>query len=265
MHEKSLFEVEDVCFSYGREPVLEHLSFTIDPGLFYVIVGPNGCGKTTLVDLLTGRKRPASGTIRFRGRRVDSYRKRALARMVALVPQDFQVYFDFTVQEVVMMGRHPFIKRFEAPSGEDLRIVGEVMRETGVYGFRDKLITELSGGEKQRVVFARALAQRTPVLILDEATSNMDIRFTLDLLDLVSKRVRAENHTVVAVMHDLILASLYSDRIIFMKGGRVFAEGDTDEVLSEKNIGEVFNVEARVTVDAATCSRHVIFKRRGTL
>lgn len=262
MAENAVFDVQGLCFSYGEDPVLENLSLRIEPGLFHTVVGPNGCGKTTLVDLLMGRKKPAAGAVRFRERGIRTYGKRTLARSVALVPQDFQVYFDFTVREVVSMGRHPFVGRFGKPSRDDGRIVEEVMRETGVIRFSDRFVTELSGGEKQRVVFARALAQDSEVLILDEATSNMDIRYTLELLDLVLKRVREKGHTVLAVMHDLALASLFSDRIVFMKEGKVFTQGDTKQVLGAGNIRDVFGVEADIHEEPADGSRHVIFKRR---
>ena len=262
MHKRTLFEVKDVYFSYGRGSVLDGVNLKIDAGNFYTILGPNGCGKTTLIDILTGSKFPASGTIRYLGRNISKYKKRDLAREIALVPQDFHIYFEFTVEEIVMMGRHPYIPRFNAPSALDFQILEHIMEQTGLGKFRDRYITDLSGGEKQRVVFVRALAQKTPVLILDEATSNMDIQYTLDLLDIVSERVRQENGTVIAVMHDLGLASFDSDKLIFMKKGQIFSEGNTDEVLTEENIKEVFNVDAKVYFDTYSNSRQLIFKGR---
>jgi iron complex transport system ATP-binding protein len=262
MHKGTLFEAKDVYFSYGRGPVLDGVTLKIDAGNFYTIVGPNGCGKTTLIDILTGSKSPVSGTIRYLGRNISKYNKRELAREVALVPQDFHIYFEFTVEEIVMMGRHPYISRFSTPSALDFQILEHIMEQTGIDKFRERYITDLSGGEKQRVIFVRALAQKTPVLILDEATSNMDIQYTLDLLDIVSERVRQENCTVIAVMQDLGLASLYSDKLIFMKSGRIFTEGDTDEVLTEENIKEVFNVDSKIYFDTYSNSRQLIFKGR---
>lgn len=262
MYKGVLFEANDVCFSYGRGLVLDGVNLKIEAGNFYAIVGPNGCGKTTLIDILTGGRLPVSGTVRYLGSDIREYKKRDFARQIALVPQDFYMHFEFTVEEVVMMGRHPHIPRFSVPSAPDFQIMEQIMERTGVGGLRDRYVTDLSSGERQRVVFARALAQMTPVLILDEATSSMDIQYTLDLLDIVSEGVRQENRTAVAVIHDLGLASLYSDRLIFMKKGRIFSEGDTDEVLTEENVKDVFNVDSKIYFDTYSNSRQLVFKGR---
>jgi len=261
MNREMLFEIRNIDFSYGKNKVVNNLSLTIEPGKFYGIVGPNGCGKTTFLDLVVRNREPQSGTIRYRGRDIRAYSGRKLARDISLVPQDFYIKFPFTVREVVLMGRHPYISRFASPSAEDLKIADDAMRKAGVDEFRDKYITELSGGEKQRVVFARALAQDTSVLILDEGTSNMDIRHTLNILDIVADGVKLKKRTVIAVMHNLHLAAAYCDNLIFMRSGRIASEGSVDEVLNEQNIKDVFEVDSRVYFDRYSNSRQVIFKR----
>ena len=161
-----------------------------------------------------------------------------------------------------MMGRHPYLSRFGAPSGEDLDKVEEVLRLTGLAEMSEKPVTELSGGEKQRVVLARALAQDTPVLILDEPTANLDVQHALEILSLISRRVKGGNRTAVSVMHDLNLTAAFSDRIVFLKNGRVHAAGPGDRVLTADNVREVFGVDAKIAYDDFSGSNTVVFRSR---
>ncbi len=247
MH-RVIFDIDSVCFSYKRQKVLDGICLDIEAGTFYSMLGPNGCGKTTFLDVMMGNRSPESGKIRYLGRDIGRYDRKELAREVSLVPQDFYIHLPFTIWEVVLMGRHPYIPRFGTPSEEDIQIAERVMRDTGLYDLRNKYITELSGGERQRVVFARALVQDTPVLILDEATSNMDIQYTLAFLGYVSRAVKT-GKTVISTFHDINLAATYSDKMVFMKAGRVISVGDTQDVLTEENIRQTFGVESRVYFD----------------
>ena len=255
-----LFEIRQISFSYGQNMVLRNLSLDLVSGKFYAIVGPNGCGKTTLLDLMAGILTPDSGTIKCDGRPLPAYPKRELAKKIALVPQDFYINFPFTVREVVLMGRHPYIPRFGSPDVEDLEIVANVMRLMDIDQLGDKFVTELSGGEKQRVVFARAFAQDTPVLIVDEGTSNMDIRHTLKSLSLARDAAREQGKTMIAAMHDLNLAAAFCDCMVFMESGRIVAQGHLEEVFNEDNIRAVFDVEARVYFDQFCGSKQVVYK-----
>lgn len=160
-----------------------------------------------------------------------------------------------------MMGRYPHIPRFAAPSSDDLNILQNVMQLTEINEFADRYITELSGGERQRVVFARALAQDTPVLILDETTSNLDINFSISLFNIAEQRVKQNGETVIAVMQDINLAAGYCDCLVFMSGGRIAAHGATDSVLNPETLRSVFNVEAKVYQDPYSGSLQVVFKK----
>ncbi len=255
-----LFELEAVSFRYAEKTVIEDISLALFPGKFYGIVGPNGSGKTTLVDMLTGLRRPWQGSIRYQGRDIAAYSHKALSREIALVPQNFYINFPFTVREVVMMGRYPHIDRFAKPDAEDIRIVDAVMEQTATREFADRFITELSGGERQRVIFARALAQDTPVIILDEATSNLDINYGLNLLKICTRRVRQEGKTVISVMQDINLAAAYCDDLVVMSGGRVMVQGATQQVLNPDAIRNVFNVESKVYWDSYAAALQVVFK-----
>lgn len=260
---ETLFTLERVSAAYGRQVVLHELELELEAGLCHGLLGPNGSGKSTLLDLLTGNRRPLSGRVCLRGRELGSYPKRELAREIALVPQEFLVDFEFTVLEIVMMGRHPHIPRFAAPGPADLELVEAVMAEMGVSELRERSLCELSGGEKQRVVAARALVQETPVLILDEATANLDIRHTIDIMRVVQGRVRERGHTVIAAIHDLNLAAAYCDRVILLDRGRVAAYGPAAEVITAANLARVYGVEAEIGCNAFSQARQIAFNYGG--
>jgi len=255
------FELNHICFNYADRKVIDDISIALVPGKFYGIIGPNGSGKTTMVDLLSRHRLPAQGRISYGGRALSSFSKKELSREIALVPQNFYINFPFTVKEIVMMGRYPHIPRFAAPSSDDLNILQNVMQLTEINEFADRYITELSGGERQRVVFARALAQDTPVLILDEATSNLDINFSISLFNIAEQRVKTNENTVVAVMQDINLAAGYCDYLIFMSGGKIAAHGTTQTVLNPETLRTVFNIEAKVYHESYSQSLQVVFKK----
>lgn len=255
------FEIEKLLFFYEERRVIDDLTIDIEAGKFYGIIGPNGCGKTTLIDLITKHKKPVSGNISYKGKDLSLYSKKELSMEIALVPQNFYINFPFTVEEIVMMGRYPYIPRFSAPSPEDYKIVYDIMKKTGIYKFKDRFITELSSGERQRIVFARALVQDTPVLILDEATSNLDVNYSLTLLNIAAQRVNEKKRTVIAVLQDINLAAIYCDYLLFIKQGSIAAHGNTDEILNRDTLQSVFNVDAKVYFEPYSDSMQVVFKK----
>ena len=255
------FEFNNISFNYDERKVIDDISLCLAPGKFYGIIGPNGSGKTTLLDLLSRHRQPDSGEILYRDRALSSFSKKELSREIALVPQNFYINFPFTVKEVVMMGRYPHIARFAAPSDQDWDTLQNVMQETQTSQFAERYITELSGGERQRVIFARALAQDTPVLILDEATSNLDINFSINVLNIAAQRVKKNRHTVVAVLQDINLAAGYCDYLIFMSGGKIAAHGDTGAVLTPEILRTVFNIEAKVYHEPFSGALQMVFKK----
>ncbi len=255
------FNLQDVGFAFNGKKVVDGVSLALAPGKFHGVVGPNGCGKTTMVDLVCRFRAPQQGRILYGGKPLGAYSKRQLAREIALVPQNYYINFPFRVREVVMMGRHPYIPRFGRPSARDEHIVAEVMEAADIAGMSGRLVTELSGGERQRVVFARALAQDTPVLILDEATSNLDIGHAMRLLGLAARKVRQGSGTVVAVFQDINQAAAYCDQLIFMSRGRIAAHGDTRQVLTPDTVRAVFEVDARVYQDDYSNALHVVYKK----
>ena len=257
-----LLQVEHLHFAYKERSVLSDVSLSFAPGRIYGVLGPNGCGKSTLVDLLIRRRIPQSGRILFKGRELAAYRRNELARQIALVPQNFYINFPYTALEVVIMGRYPYIPRFATPSSDDWDLVERVMAQTDTLQFKDRLITQLSGGERQRVIFARALAQQTPILILDEATSNMDIRHTLQLLELAAAAPDRPRRCVIAVMQDVNLAALFCDELVLMKPQTVYAQGPVAELLNSEALRDVFGVASDVFHPPASGGLQVAFYRR---
>lgn len=256
-----LFGITDLVFRYGDKAVLAGLRLTLSAGRFYGLLGPNGCGKTTLLDLLLGLRRPDGGRIVFRGQDLAAYRRSDLARAMALVPQNFYINFPFTVRQVVMMGRYPYLPRFAPPGPEDHRRVDAVMAAADIAVLADQPVTALSGGERQRVIIARALVQDTAVMMLDEATSNLDVRHALHLLDLVRGRVDREQRTVIAVFQDINKAAMYCDDLIFMRDGQVAVEGETTAVLTPATLRTIYGVEAQVAFRAECRAPQVTYRR----
>lgn len=252
--------IRDLSFSYDTRDVLHGISLDFEPGRFYAVLGPNGCGKTTLLDLLIGHLKPDRGEISIQDKPLTAWSRRDIARRIALVSQNYNINFPFTVREVVMMGRHPWISRFAQPAQRDMDRVDAVMARTGINAFRDRRITALSGGERQRCVFARAICQDTPVLLLDEAFSNMDITHSLRLLNLVKAEVKQHHRTVISVFHDINTASVWADHLVFMKAGRVAASGPTESVMDAAVIKEVFQVENRVEFNSYARARQATFR-----
>ncbi|MCP4024043.1 MAG: ABC transporter ATP-binding protein [Desulfobacteraceae bacterium] len=251
--------INNLSFSYDADSILRQLNCSFESGNFYAILGPNGSGKTTLLDLIAGFLKPCQGDIFFDKQKIDLLTKKQTAKKIGLVSQNYYINFPFTVQEVVMMGRHPHIPRFSHPSADDINLSESVMEKTGILHLAHRRVTELSGGEKQRCIFARALCQDTPVLLLDEAFSNMDISHTLQMLRLVRQKVIEKNLLVLSVFHDLNLASAWCDALVFLKKGQIKAFGKTSEVMTDTNIKTVFAVEAKVEFNEHVQAKQAYF------
>jgi cobalamin transport system ATP-binding protein len=256
-----LFQITDLSFRYPDRGVLQGLSLSLSGGRFYGLLGPNGCGKTTLLDLLMRLRRPERGQIHFRGRKLTAYTRPDLARAMALVPQNFYINFPFTVRQVVMMGRYPHLPRFAPPGPDDHARVDAVLETADIAALADKQVTTLSGGERQRVIIARALVQDTDVILLDEATSNLDIRHALHLLNLFRAQVDRQQRTLIAVFQDINLAAMYCDDLLLMKDGRVAVHGATTQVLTPETLHDIYGVRAQVTYPAESRAPQVVYRR----
>lgn len=246
-------------FAYGARNVLEGVDLDLRPGRHYIVAGPNGAGKSTLLDLLANLKRPAGGTLSIMGRPVGAYEPGGLARTLALAPQEYRLDFSFTVREVVAMGRRPFLGRWGVMDEEDHRIVDAALADLRLGELAGRTVTALSGGERRRCVVARALAQTTPVVLLDEPAAGLDIAQAMSLMA-VARELAERGRLVVTVGHDLNLAAMFGHEIIFLRDGRLVAQGPVGDVFTGENISTIYDTPARVRRDDFSGALSVSFR-----
>lgn len=249
--------LNQVSFSYSDTPVLRHIDLAVEKGEMVALLGPNGSGKTTLIKLMSGVLKPTEGEIHLDGSGLSRMKRREVAQRVAVVPQQFNMPFAFTLREVVLLGRTPFLKAFSGEGKSDHRVVEQVIALIGIEELKERFFNELSGGERQKAILAMALAQEPKLLLLDEPTAHLDINHQVEILDLVKSLNREQGVNVIGAMHDLNLAALYFDRLILLKEGRIFAGGTPEKVLTEENIKEVFSASVQVTQHPLTKSPHI--------
>jgi len=239
-----VLDVKNVSFEYSGRTVIEDIGFHAEPGEIIGILGPNGCGKTTLLKILNRNLKAKAGTVLIDDDDINDITKREIAQKLAVVPQNNEVSFSFTVTDIVMMGRMPSLDRFQTESEEDLRIVFDAMEKTNILQFADRYINHLSGGERQRAIIARALAQRPKILLMDEPTLHLDVNHQLDVLDMVRTLSKENKLTVVIVSHDLSLAARYCQRLILISDHHIVAHGSVKDVLTPENMRKVFSIDA---------------------
>lgn len=249
-----MLRASDVRFGYGGTRVLDGVSLDVPDGGFVGILGPNGSGKTTLLRLLAGARRPLSGTITLDGRDLRGFTRAALARRMAVVPQETHLAFDYRVLEVVLMGRYPHLGTFQLEGPSDVAAARDALAATGTASLEDRLFATLSGGEKQRVVMAAALAQiaaapstSPPVLLLDEPTAALDLAYQLEVAALLRDLQHRLPLSIVVSTHDLNFAASLCRTLVLLRAGVVIAQGPSDDVLTPAAIRELYGVEADVS------------------
>lgn len=241
-----MIEVEHIHCGYSDRKVLHDVGLRVGCGEFVGVLGPNGSGKTTLILALSGVLRLTAGCIRLDGRPLDTMPHRERARRIAVVPQDVHVPYPFPCWDIVAMGRYPHQKRGGLETREDVALVRRAMELTDTLDMAERPITAVSGGERQRVFVAKALAQDTPVLLLDEAVSAMDVHRKLHVFSLLKNLQEKEGRTVIAVLHDINTAAVFCRRLVFIKRGRIIADGPTRDVLKPEILEEVYETPAVV-------------------
>jgi iron complex transport system ATP-binding protein len=231
----------------GQEFALRDVSVTVAPRSLTGLLGPNGCGKTTLLKLMSGVLKPELGSVRLGQRELRGLSARAIAQQIAVVPQETHPAFDFTVLEMVLMGRHPHLGAFQLEGPDDLAIARESLAATGTAHLANRSYMTLSGGEKQRVVIASALAQRPNVLLLDEPTASLDLGYQLEIASLLKALNRERRVTMVLATHDLNLAASLCDTLVLLREGQVLMQGPTREVLTSATVKQLYGVSADVS------------------
>ncbi len=263
---KPILRVENLRFDYGprtvtSEPLLlDNLSFHVLPGEILGIIGPNGCGKSTLNNLLSKVLVPHEGQMFVHDKPLKDMKQQDVARAMAVLPQDISVSFHYSVEEMVLMGRAPYRNGLGWETSVDYEIAEEVLDLTCTREFAGRWFLELSGGEKCRVLLARALAQQPDMLLLDEPTANLDLQYQTRMLDMLAGFARQHGTTVCIVTHDLNLVGEYCDRVVVLKDGRVHREGSPVEVIQAETIAEVYGAQVHIGTNPHSGAPHVFLK-----
>ena len=239
-------EAKDIEAVLGGNPILRGVSLEVDHNDFVGIIGPNGSGKSTLLKCIYRVLKPQAGIVRLDGTDIRELSYKKSAQTIAVLAQHNYYNFEFSVQDVVLMGRSPHKRTMERDNAQDYAIVAQALETVGMSDMAKRSFSTLSGGEQQRVILARALAQQTPCLILDEPTNHLDIKYQLQLLDIV----KGLHKTVISAIHDLNIAAMYCTWLVVMKDGKVITQGTPRQVLTPELIREVYEVEATVSTDA---------------
>ncbi len=258
-----ILSLKELYFQYDGLWAIKDVSFDVRRGEILGILGPNGSGKTTLLKLMCGILSPNKGDILLQGRYVREFRREELSRMISMVSQQTHFRFPFSVLEVVLMGRFPHLGRFQFEGKRDVEIALSAMKWTNTIEFANRNINELSGGERQRVLIALALAQEPEILLLDEPTSFLDLKYRVEIFQLISELNRARDITVIISSHDLDLASCYCERLIMLKQGSILHTGTPTEVINEENIQEVYGCPVLVDTNPATGTPRVNIIKKG--
>ncbi len=253
-------EVDGLTYAYGERPAANDVSLRVGEGEFVGLIGPNGSGKSTVLKQICRALTPQRGSVRLDGEDLLAMPYRRSAQKVAAVGQEGEVPFDFTVEEMVSMGRSPYKRLLEPDTAEDRQVVRRALERLGMVHLARRSYLHLSGGERQRVLIARAIAQESGFLVLDEPTNHLDIRYQMEIFDLI----RRMDVTVLAAIHDLNLAALYCDRLYALREGRVVLEGTPEEVLTPEHIYALYGVRSAVNRHPLTGRLSVVFLPGGT-
>ena len=254
-----MIKLKDICVSYQQKRVLNNLSIDFHTGEFCALLGPNGAGKSTLLRSIIDFQLEKTGEVYISGKEFNTWSRQELARQIAIIPQDFQLQFDYTIEDLVLMGRFPYLGRWQNYSKNDKKIVQHILAQLDLVPFKNKLYSQLSGGERRRVSIARALAQETQVLLMDEAFANLDINHQLEIMQLLSDINMEHNKLIILVSHNINLASEYCERIIMLKEGVVIADGKPEKIVNSENLKELYNAELEIIKNPVSGKPNLIY------
>jgi len=253
-----MIEIKNLDFFYGENQILSEIDLIISDGEFVAIIGPNGAGKSTLLKIMDGIVHVSGNRVILDAKPVHSYHRKQMAKLIGYLPQETEFPFSFTVEEVVYMGRFPYLQGIGYPGAEDKKVVQEAMQLMDIANFTHRKFNELSGGEKQRVLIASALAQQPKIILLDEPTSALDMHHQIEIYHILREHQKLNKLTIVVVTHDINLAAQFCNRMILMNMGRIVNDGIPDEVLKFHTIQEIFGVKVYIDINPMTNTLYIL-------
>jgi len=244
-----MLSVSTLSYHYQKDTVLQDVSFELQKGDYCAIIGPNGSGKTTLLNIVSGALKKQEGEVFISGKKIEEYDVRSLAKQTSVVPQRSEPVYHFSVFDMVMFGRHPYQTRWNSYNIEDENIVIDALKKTNLLSLKDRMTSQLSGGEFQRTLIARAIAQQAPLMLLDEPLANLDIPHQFEILEILSELNRTKQTTILMVIHDVSLAMQAIPKSLLLKNGRITYFGDTQNVIKQNLVAELFDLDERYEVN----------------
>jgi iron complex transport system ATP-binding protein len=254
-----MIRLQDVTSGYDKHDVLKGITLEIRQGDFVAIIGPNGAGKSTLLYTLINYLPIRSGDVFIQEKSLRQWHKKDLAKTIALIPQETVLPFDYTVKEMVLMGRYPWLELMQNWSAQDFDLVQEILVKLNLENLADRYYTQLSGGEKQRVLLARALAQQTEIILLDESLSQLDINHQVEMMQLLCDINQKEGKTIILISHNLNLAANAASRLVFLKEGRLIANGTPEQVMTTPALKELFDIDLTLQNNPISNRPNLIF------
>ncbi|KQC07850.1 MAG: hypothetical protein APR54_05485 [Candidatus Cloacimonas sp. SDB] len=254
-----MINLEKVSAGYLHQEVIHAVDLKFEAGEFCAILGPNGAGKSTLLKAIPGYLSRSAGEISIMHKTLEQWKRKELAKKISLIPQDFQLQFDFTVTDLVLMGRFPYTNSLQNYSHKDKSKVNEVLKLLDLYKYKNKMFSQLSGGEKQRVSIARALVQETDVILMDESFSHLDINHQIEIMNIITGINRQLGKLIILVSHNINLAAEYCDRIIFIKDGRISKDGKPLEIINKANLQEIYGMELEIAKNPVSQKPYLLY------
>jgi len=248
-YDKKMLAVSNLSYQYQKDLVLQDVSFELKKGDYCAILGPNGSGKTTLLNIISGALKKQRGEIFISGKKIEDYDIKSLAKQISVVPQRSEPVYHFSVFDMVRFGRHPYQTRWNSYNIEDEDIVIDALKKTNLLSLKDRMSSQLSGGEFQRTLIARAIAQQAPLMLLDEPLANLDIPHQFEILEILSELNRTKQTTILMVTHDVSLSMQSIPKSLLLKHGRILYFGDTQDIVKKNFVSELFDLDASYEID----------------
>lgn len=254
-----MIQVEQLSCGYLDKEVLHGVSFDLPAQAFTILLGPNGAGKSTLLYALMGFLKPQRGRILIQGKDLGKCSRAELAKTIAYIPQELHSEFDYSVSDTVLMGRYPFMGLMQSHNDQDRHIVNETLKQMDLYPLRNRLLHQLSGGEKQRVYLARALVQQTPYIFLDESISQLDINYQLEIMRLLREISSNQNKGILLISHNLNLSANYADSMLFLKEGSLLCAGSPEELMQESILSSLYGINLATALNPLSGKNNIIY------